>query len=96
MDAWLLFGLVLPFVGFVLSITEELVHEDNDEVCIGLILIKKIERINKTLDVDFSKCLLQIFFSESKDICKPSETVKQNIISSPREWHGKRETKEDA
>ena len=30
MDAWLLFGLVLPFVGFVLSIMEELVHEEDD------------------------------------------------------------------
>ena len=40
MDAWLLFGLVLPYVGFVLSITEELVHEDEDGVRIGLILRK--------------------------------------------------------
>ena len=40
MDAWLLFGLVLPFVGFVLSISEELVHEDDDEVRIGLIWMK--------------------------------------------------------
>ena len=40
MDAWLLFGLVLPFVGFVLSITEELVHEAEDQVSIVLLLIK--------------------------------------------------------
>ena len=32
MDVWLLFGLVLPFVGFVLSILEELVHEDLEKV----------------------------------------------------------------
>ena len=30
MDAWLLFGLVLPFVGFVLSILEELVKEEQN------------------------------------------------------------------
>ena len=30
MDAWLLFGLVLPFVGFVLSILEELVKEEEN------------------------------------------------------------------
>ena len=42
MDAWLLFGLVLPFVGFILSILEELVHEDEDQTKVEQIKILEV------------------------------------------------------
>ena len=31
MDIWLLFGLVLPFLGFVLTIVEEIVQDMEDD-----------------------------------------------------------------
>ena len=34
-DVWLLFGLVLPFVGFLLSIFEELVAQLQEEADMG-------------------------------------------------------------
>ena len=34
-DVWLLFGLVLPFVGFLLSIFEELVAQLHEEADMG-------------------------------------------------------------
>ena len=34
-DVWLLFGLVLPFVGFLISIFEELVAQLQEEAVMG-------------------------------------------------------------
>ena len=34
-DVWLLFGLVLPFLGFLLSIFEELVAQLQEDVNVG-------------------------------------------------------------
>ena len=39
-DVWLLFGLVLPFVGFLLSIFEELVAQLQEEADMGKIKVQ--------------------------------------------------------
>ena len=46
MDVWLLFGLVLPFISFILSIMEELVKDDGEDMkvqnIIGFFFFPKI------------------------------------------------------
>ena len=39
-DVWLLFGLILPFLGFILSIFEELVAQAQEDADTGRVKVK--------------------------------------------------------